>query len=83
MLDFGYRSRCCYAAIRMGTKKVKGTTVTKKVWICCQCKKKDVQIVQYTGPNGPASTPSNRGTVKFAEDVTDETDLDNPNEDDS
>lgn len=45
MLDYGYRSKCCKAPIRMGEKKVKKTGQTIKVWICCVCKKKDVDIV--------------------------------------
>lgn len=45
MLEYGYRSKCCKAPIRMGTKKVKKTNQKIKVWVCCACSTKDVDII--------------------------------------
>lgn len=45
MLEYGFRSKCCKAPIRMGTKKLTKTNETVKVWICCACKTKDVDII--------------------------------------
>lgn len=46
-LDYGYRSECCYAPIRLGRKKVKNTNLKVNIWICCNCQRKDVGIVKY------------------------------------
>ena len=44
LLDYGYRSKCCFAAVRMGTKKLrKGGKV--RVWVCTACGTSDVGIV--------------------------------------
>ena len=51
-LDNGYRSECCYAPIRLGFKKIKNTSIRIKIWVCCNCEKRDVSIVQYS-KNGP------------------------------
>lgn len=48
-LSYGYRSRCCYAPIRIGYRKVKNTNKKIQVWVCTKCKSKDVPIVEYTG----------------------------------
>lgn len=45
MLDYGYRSKCCLGAIRVGTKKFKKTNQKITVWVCCVCKTKDVAII--------------------------------------
>jgi len=45
MLDYGYRSKCCLAAIRVGTKKIKKTNEKITVWVCCSCRTKDVDII--------------------------------------
>jgi hypothetical protein len=45
LLDYGFRSKCCNAPIRMGNKKITKTKETIKVWICCSCKTKDVDII--------------------------------------
>lgn len=47
LLDYGYRSKCCKAPIRIGSKKISKTSEVVKVWICCSCKTKDVNIVPY------------------------------------
>ena len=64
MLDYGYRSSCCYAPIRMG-KKVLKSGLKVKVWVCVKCKKRDVNLVEYTGKDRPASSNSIEGTSKF------------------
>jgi hypothetical protein len=69
LLDYGYRSKCCYAPIRLGRKKLK-SNITVKIWICCKCRARDVTLVEYTG-----STPSKSTRHPFAS-------LDAPMEDD-
>jgi hypothetical protein len=54
--DNGYRSACCYAPIRLGRKKIKNTSLTTKIWICVKCQKRDVNIIEYSKVNTPAST---------------------------
>lgn len=46
--QYGYRSACCNAPIRLGKKKVKNTNVKVDIWICCKCSKRDVSLVEYT-----------------------------------
>lgn len=55
MLDYGYRSKCCYAPIRVGWKNLKNTKMRVQIWICCKCKKRDVDLVQYN-KNGPSES---------------------------
>lgn len=50
MLDYGYRSKCCYAPIRLGTKTLKKTNTKIKIWICTRCKARDVDIVSKSEP---------------------------------
>lgn len=45
MLDYGYRSKCCLAPIRVGTKKIKKLNQKITVWVCCTCGTKDVAII--------------------------------------
>jgi hypothetical protein len=54
--DNGYRSACCYAPVRIGVKKIKKTNHTVKIWICCKCQKRDVNIIEYTKDKAPTST---------------------------
>lgn len=54
--DNGFRSKCCYAPIRMGRRKIKKTNLTVNIWICCNCEKRDVDIIQYTKTGAPVST---------------------------
>lgn len=61
--DNGYRSACCYAPIRLGRRKIKSTNLEVKIWICCKCQKRDVNIIEYTKKGVVQSTRS------FAEDV--------------
>lgn len=61
-LDYGYRSACCYAPIKLGKKKVGKTDVTLKIWICVNCKKRDVNIVEYSKTGPPKSTFSDLDT---------------------
>lgn len=45
MLDYGYRSKCCKAALRQGLKKVKKSNQKIRVWVCVSCGTKDVDII--------------------------------------
>lgn len=45
MLDYNYRSKCCFAPIRLGTKKIKKTNSKILIWICCKCGARDVDII--------------------------------------
>jgi hypothetical protein len=45
MLDYGYRSKCCNAPIRLGRKKIKKTSEQIKIWICCKCGSRDTDII--------------------------------------
>lgn len=45
MLDYGYRSRCCKAPIRIGFKLVKNTNQRKSIWVCTKCQSRDVAIL--------------------------------------
>ena len=74
MLDYGYRSICCYATIRIGTKKVKGTTIKKKIWICNSCGKRDVSLVEYTGKTVPEQTRKIQERQQFVPDMDEEED---------
>ena len=47
LLDYGYRSKCCKAPIKIGKKKISKTKEIVKVWVCCACKTKDVSIIPY------------------------------------
>jgi hypothetical protein len=49
MLEYGFRSACCNAPIRLGTRTVKKTKQTVKVWVCCKCRTFDVNIVPTDG----------------------------------
>lgn len=67
MLDYGYRSKCCKAPLRMGKKKVKKTQQIMDVWVCCACKTKDVDIIpkeealsQSAAPRLIVDMPSDR-----------------------
>jgi streptolysin S family bacteriocin protoxin len=49
MLDYGFRSACCGSPIRLGTRTVKKTKQTVKVWVCCKCQSFDCDIVPTGG----------------------------------
>lgn len=55
-LDYGSRSKCCYAPIRLGKKKIKKSKVEVKIWICCKCGTRDVDIVDYSKEGPPVAT---------------------------
>ena len=52
MLDFGYRSRCCRAPIRLGFKKsnITSKNIRHQVWICTRCRRSNIDII----PNSEA-----------------------------
>lgn len=45
MLEYGYRSKCCKAPIRMGSKKIKKTNQKIKVWVCVACGTRDIDLI--------------------------------------
>lgn len=52
MLDYGVRSKCCFAPIRFGFKLNKKTGIKRKVFICVRCTTKDVDIVSKDDADG-------------------------------
>ena len=46
-LDNGFRSKCCYAPLKLGKKKIKNSNTKINIWICTRCKKRGVDIVKY------------------------------------
>lgn len=38
-------SKCCESPIRMGWRKIKKTNKRVVIWICLNCKKKDVDVL--------------------------------------
>lgn len=67
-LDYGYRSRCCYAPIRLGKKTIKNTNKKIQIWICTKCKGRDVNIVEYTGPHNSETTQELNNPPSFIPD---------------
>ena len=65
-LSKGYRSACCYAPIRLGYKKIPKSNLRLKIWVCCKCESRNVNIIDYTGPRMPESSPIK---PRFAEEV--------------
>lgn len=49
MLDYGFRSKCCSATIRLGRKKIKKLNRTTLIWICNKCGSRDVDIISKDG----------------------------------
>lgn len=45
MLDYGFRSKCCSAPIRVGFKRMKLSNTRKTIWVCTKCQTRDVNIV--------------------------------------
>lgn len=45
MLDYNYRSKCCFAPIRLGRKTVKKLNKKVNIWICCKCGGRDIDII--------------------------------------
>jgi hypothetical protein len=45
MLDYGYRSRCCRAPIRLAFKKSSLSNIKHQVWACTKCRRTDVDII--------------------------------------
>jgi len=45
MLDYGFRSKCCLAPIKMGKKKLPKVNEKIKVWVFCTCGTKDIDII--------------------------------------
>jgi len=49
MLDYGYRSMCCKAPIRL--KFLKKNNVPRQVWACTKCNKTNINIVSLSDLN--------------------------------
>lgn len=64
-LDFGYRSQCCYAPVRIGFRKLKNSNKKYKVWVCVKCKKRDVVLVDYKKRNTSQSSDELDDTPRF------------------
>lgn len=63
MLDYGYRSKCCYAPISLAMKLNKKTNTKVRIWVCTKCKSRDVDILPKGDLKGqPVPSP-------FAEEV--------------
>lgn len=62
MLEYGYRSMCCKAPIRLGKKK--SNNITKKVWVCTKCRKSNINIISLSDLNNPNDVVSR----KFSDD---------------
>ena len=45
--QYGFRSQCCYAPIKLGRKKVRNTTLKIDIWVCTKCGKRDCSLVEY------------------------------------
>jgi len=60
MLDYGYRSLCCRAPLRLSNKTVKKREI--KVWACTKCKKNDVPII-------PKDYPQSQEEIDFREQI--------------
>jgi ribosomal protein L37AE/L43A len=60
MLDYGYRSLCCGAPLRLSKKTVKKREV--KVWACTKCKKNDVPII-------PKGYQQSQEEIEFGEEI--------------
>jgi hypothetical protein len=64
MLSYGVRSKCCYSPVRLARKKLKsGRTV--QIWVCLRCKKRDVDLVEYTDKQATGSSHVIGETSKF------------------
>ena len=60
MLDYGYRSRCCKAPIRLAFKKSSLSNLKHQVWACTKCRKTNIDIIAN-------SDIDNQGKPKFSE----------------
>jgi hypothetical protein len=45
MLDYGYKSRCCRAPIRLAFKKSSLSNIKHQVWACTKCKRTNIDII--------------------------------------
>lgn len=55
LLDYGVRSRCCEALVRRAPKKLK-SGLRVSIWVCVACKKRDVDLVQYSTEGPPITS---------------------------
>lgn len=45
MLDYGYKSICCKAPIKISFKRIKDIRERKAIWVCTKCQSRDVNII--------------------------------------
>lgn len=57
MLDYGYRSACCKAPIRLGKVKTRSSRVQVKVWVCTKCRSRDINILPKGEVENQAEEP--------------------------
>jgi ribosomal protein L37AE/L43A len=62
LLDYGYRSLCCAAPLRLSKKTIKKREI--KVWACTKCKKNDVAII-------PKNYPQSQDEFRFEQEIPD------------
>jgi hypothetical protein len=60
MLNYGAKSRCCRAPIRLGFKKSKFSKIKHTTWVCTRCHRSDIDIISDQEAN-------NQGKSKFSE----------------
>lgn len=60
MLDYGYRSRCCKAPIRLAFKKSSLSNIKHQVWACTKCRRTNIDII-------PNDEVNYQGESKFSE----------------
>jgi len=58
MLDYGSRSRCCKAPIRLN--KIKRNNLYKQVWQCTKCRKSGIDIIPTSEINSQVENEDNR-----------------------
>jgi hypothetical protein len=67
MLDYGYKSRCCRAPIRLGFKKSPYKKLSIKTWVCTKCRRSNIDII-------PNSEVNNQDENKYFSDYSRERD---------
>jgi hypothetical protein len=45
MLEYGFRSACCKAPLRLGKVKMRSSRLQVRVWVCTKCRARDVNII--------------------------------------
>lgn len=64
-LDYGYRSACCYAPIRLGRRRIKNTNKKLDLWVCTRCKKRGINLVEHNTSNTSGSSDNIKSDTGF------------------